>query len=470
MEGLLKKCLIGSHLQPCRFHHYDQSNRLLISRLFQPMNLREDRVIGLEGRSADMTCKSQRLMLQLGLIHPASPGCYHYLPYTVRAMEKLVKVIDEEMQTIGGQKINMPCLSLGDLWKTSNRWDMMGKELFRLKDRHNVEYCLGPTHEEAITDLIASQGKISYKQLPLLMYQITRKFRDEAKPRFGLLRGREFYMKDMYTFDVNEEAAQKTYNTVCSAYSSLFGKLGLEFVKVEADTGSIGGTMSHEFHLPAQIGEDRLLICPGCSFAANLETMKVNETNCLDGTSCPKCSEKMTEAKGIEVGHTFYLGTKYSYIFSASYNNAHNKPVVAEMGCFGLGVSRILAASIEVLSTEDSIRWPRRIAPYQVCIIPPKKSSKEEAAINFAEDLYDTITETLTPLKGEVLLDDRSHLTIGKRFKDADKLGYPYVIVAGKKLLEDPHHFEMWCQNTGETLFLPKEGIIEFLSKTSTVL
>ncbi|XP_006005555.1 probable proline--tRNA ligase, mitochondrial [Latimeria chalumnae] len=460
----LLSSLISSCLHQYRFHqHRGQSRRLLLSRFFQPMKLRDDRVLGMEGRQTELTCKSQRLMIQAGLIHPANPGCYHYLSYVVRAMEKLIRVIDEEMQAIGGQKINMPSLSSADLWRISQRWEIMGKELFRLKDRHNMDYCLGPTHEEAITDLIASQGNLSYRQLPLLVYQITRKFRDEPKPRFGLLRGREFYMKDMYTFDVSEEAAQQTYSTVCDAYCSLFNRLGLRFVKVQADTGSIGGKMSHEFQLPAEVGEDRLSVCSSCSFSANVETLKPGQAD------CPECHGKLTETKGIEVGHAFYLGTKYSYIFNASYYNAQNKPVITEMGCFGLGVSRILAASVEVLSSEDSIRWPSLIAPYQVCIIPPKKGSKEEEATVQAESLYDNLVETVPQLKGEVLLDDRVQLTIGKRLKDATKLGYPYVIVAGRRVLDDPPHFEVHCQNTGEQLFLTKEGIFKFLEKVKIV-
>uniref|UniRef100_UPI00398F1323 probable proline--tRNA ligase, mitochondrial n=1 Tax=Pristiophorus japonicus TaxID=55135 RepID=UPI00398F1323 len=437
-------------------YHHGRSKRLLLSRLFQPMNLREDRMVG-AGRSSELTCKSQRLMLQAGLIQPANTGCFHYLPYTVRVMEKLVRVIDKEMQSIGGQKVNMPSLTSASLWKISERWDLLGKELFRLKDRHNMEYCLSPTHEEAVTELIAMQGNLSYKQLPLMLYQVTRKFRDEPKPRFGLLRGREFYMKDMYTFDVSEQAAMETYNFVSDAYSRIFDRLELQFVKVQADTGSIGGKMSHEFQLPAEIGEDRLLMCCDCHFAANVETMKDAETN------CPQCCGKLIESKGIEVGHTFYLGTKYSSIFGATYSNTENKPIVAEMGCFGLGVTRILAASIEVLSTENNIRWPSLLAPYQVCIIPPKKGSKEELITGLSETLYDHLMDTVPQLRGEVLLDDRSHLTVGKRLKDASHLGYPYIIIAGKRILEDPPVFEVSCQNNGKTLFLTQDSVLDFL-------
>ncbi|KFO58633.1 hypothetical protein N302_09204, partial [Corvus brachyrhynchos] len=294
----------------------------------------------------------------------------------------------------------------------------------------------------------------------LRLYQVTRKFRDEPKPRFGLLRSREFYMKDMYTFDTCEKAARHTYEQVCDAYCSLFTRLGLPFVKVQAATGSIGGTTSHEFQLPADIGEDRLVLCPQGHFAANVETLNGGQT------SCPTCGEKLTETKGIEVGHTFYLGTKYSSVANAVFSSAENKPQLAEMGCYGLGVTRILAASIEVLSTEDSIRWPSLIAPFQLCFIPPKRGSKEEEeGAALLERVYDDLAEALPHLAGDSVLDDRTQLTIGKRLKDANRLGYPYVVVAGKRVCEDPPVFEVWNQNTGEVLYVTKEGVIELLSK-----
>ncbi|NWX37634.1 SYPM protein, partial [Notiomystis cincta] len=408
----------------------------------------------------ELTCRSQRLMLRAGLIQPTSPGCYCYLPPTVRAMEKLIKVMDEEMRAVGGQKVNLPSLCSAELWRASGRWDQMGAELFRLRDRHNHGYCLGPTHEELATQLVASQSGLSYRQLPLRLYQVTRKFRDEPKPRFGLLRSREFYMKDMYTFDSCEEAARLTYEHVCGAYRSLLARLGLPFVRVRAATGSMGGSTSHEFQLPADIGEDRLLLCPRGHFAANAETLGGERT------SCPACGEKLAETKGIEVGHAFYLGTRYSSVANAVFSCADNKPRLAEMGCYGLGVTRILAASIEVLSSEESIRWPRLIAPYQLCFIPPKRGSREEEeGARLLERVHDDVAEALPQLAGDAVLDDRTQLTIGKRLKDAQRLGYPYVVVAGKRVCEDPPVFEVWDQNTGQVLFLTREGVIELLSE-----
>lgn len=294
--------------------------------------------------------------------------------------------------------------------------------------------------------------------------QVTRKFRDEQKPKFGLLRGREFYMKDMYSFDISEEAALHTYQSVCHAYARLLDRLGLKWLQVQADTGNIGGTLSHEFHLPADIGEDRLLMCGSCGFSANVETVEPEQTD------CPKChTGPLTESKGIEVGHTFYLGKKYSQVFNASFTNAENKAAVADMGCFGLGVTRILAASVEVLSSEDSIRWPGLLAPYQVCILPPKKGSKASEAIYLAEELVQSLGNNLPNLKGEVVLDDRTQLTIGKRLKDANRLGYPYVVVLGQKAMEEQPVFEVVCQQSGETVFLTRDGLLDLLSGVETI-
>lgn len=271
-------------------------------------------------------------------------------------------------------------------------------------------------------------------------------------------------MKDMYTFDVSEEAAHQTYETVCHAYTRLFARLGLPCVQVQADTGNIGGKLSHEFQLPADIGEDRLLVCGDCSFSANVETVPANETD------CPKCkSGTLVESKGIEVGHTFYLGKKYSQVFNAIFSNNQNKPSVAEMGCYGLGVTRILAAAVEVMSTEEAIRWPGLLAPYQVCVVPPKKGSKMDKVAVLAEELLHTLEGALPHLRGEVVLDDRTQMTIGKRLKDASRLGYPYVIVVGQGAQEEPPRFEVICQQTEETLFLSKDGLLDLLGRVETV-
>ncbi|XP_075176225.1 LOW QUALITY PROTEIN: putative proline--tRNA ligase, mitochondrial [Anomaloglossus baeobatrachus] len=462
MRRLLRSSL--PHLVAKRAYGNDSSRvrRHLVSTIYQPGTLWKENSSEIQAKSNEPSSKSQRLMFKAGLIRPSSPGCFHYLPHAVRSMEKLIRLIDRAMQEIGGQKIDLATLCSAALWRQSGRWDLVGRELLCLMDRHNQEYCLGPTHEESITSMVAAEGGINYKQLPLLLYQITRKFRDEKRPCFGLLRGREFYMKDMYTFDVTEEAAYMTYNSVCDAYSNIFRTLGLKHVKVQADTGNIGGKMSHEFHLPANIGEDRLMVCGSCHFAANVETLHPDEKN------CPSCKGELAESKGIEIGHTFYLGTKYSQVFNAICHDAQNKPIVAEMGCYGIGVSRLLAASIEVLSTEEEIHWPSLIAPYQICLIPPKKGSKETAASLVAEELYDFI-RTIPHISNEAVLDDRDHLTIGKRVKEAHMMGYPHVIVVGKKALESPPLFEVRNHRTGEVQFLSKDGVLDFIREINVI-
>ncbi|XP_068095117.1 probable proline--tRNA ligase, mitochondrial isoform X2 [Hyperolius riggenbachi] len=452
------------HLVASRTHYNEagRAKRHLISRIYQPGTLLRETSLEMQQKSSEPTSKSQRLMTRAGLIRPSSPGCFHYLPYTVRAMEKLIKVVDGAMQEIGGQKIDMTTLCPAKLWRQSGRWDLVGKELFCLVDRHKQDYCLGPTHEESVTHLVATEGGISHKQLPLLLYQITRKFRDEQRPCFGLLRGREFYMKDMYTFDMTEEAAYQTYNAVCGAYSKLFQTLGLKYVKVQADTGNIGGKMSHEYHLPASVGEDRLMVCGSCEFAANMETLAADEK------SCPSCKGPLQESKGIEIGHTFYLGTKYSQVFNAVCYDSENKATLAEMGCYGIGISRLLPASIEVLSTEEEIHWPGLVAPYQICLITPKKGSRETAALSAAEELYDSIC-AVPRMRDEVVLDDRDHHTIGKRVREAKMMGYPYIVVAGKRALESPAQFEVQNHRTGEVQYLSREGVINFVQEIRVV-
>ncbi|PIK58166.1 putative proline--tRNA ligase, mitochondrial [Apostichopus japonicus] len=399
--------------------------RHCMSRMFNP-----SAVLPSGTRQSDIVCKSQRLMLEAGLIRQSSPGTFHLLPLALKSLEKLTHLIDSEMRNLGGQKIAMPTIGTGTLWKKSDRWNSMGAELFKLKDRHGTEICLSPTHEEAVTDILAAEPNLSHKHLPLKFYQITSKFRDEPRPRYGLLRGREFLMKDMYTFDVSSDGARTTYEAICDAYHRVFGQLGLDAIQAAGDSGAIGGDVSHEFILPASIGEDTIHHCPRCGFAANKETTTSDGSPCQQNLSKPSC--QMVEKTGIELGHAFLLGQKYSKVFGAKFSDTSGTKRNCEMGCYGLGVSRIMAASIEVLSTEEDVRWPVAIAPYQVCIIPPKEGSKEEVR-GLAEDLYDEVCLSLPHLKDDILLDDRKSQTIGRRLKDCRKKGFPFAVIVGKK-------------------------------------
>ncbi|XP_067008229.1 probable proline--tRNA ligase, mitochondrial [Anabrus simplex] len=425
--------------------------RNFISRLFQPQNIvPKDAEV-----KSDITSRSQKLMLDLGIIRSSSPGTFYLLPLGERAFQKLIAIVDEEMMDIGAQKLLLPLLTPGELWKASGRWDTAADELFTLKDRHDKDFVLSPTHEEAVTELLASVTQLSYRQLPVRLYQVTSKFRDEMKPRFGLLRGKEFYMKDLYTFDTSEEKARETYEVVSTTYNSIFKRIGVRYVRVLGCTGVMGGSLSHEFHFPAPIGEDVLLVCEACNYGANKEVFTSNK--------CPQCDyEPLKSANGIEVGHTFLLGTKYSAPLKATFLNSSGKPELLQMGSYGLGISRILGAAVEALSVDNEIRWPLPLAPFTVCIIPPKDGSKESVASAFAEQLYDTLNSIET-FRNDVIIDDRVQMTIGKRLFAARRTGYPFVVVIGKKSVDQVPLFEVHDVITGHRTELTDVGVVQYL-------
>ncbi|XP_017058070.1 probable proline--tRNA ligase, mitochondrial isoform X2 [Drosophila ficusphila] len=275
--------------------------------------------------------------------------------------------------------------------------------------------------------MLATNSPISYRQLPLRLYQIGPKFRDELKTRFGLMRAKEFLMKDMYSFDVSEETARESYSIVSAAYNRLFQQLEVPFVKVNAATGMMGGSLSHEYHYISPVGEDTLLQCRSCGFAGNSEVLEGKPA------SCPSCnSSNLQEVRGVEVAHTFLLGDKYSKPLGATFLNTSGKPQPLVMGCFGIGVTRVIAAALEVLSSEQELRWPRLLAPYDVCLIGPKQGSKEQPA---AEVIENELLLKVGECCGhqELLHDDRKDLTIGKRLLEAKRLGHPLTIVVGAK-------------------------------------
>jgi len=402
-----------------------------ISSLFQPITLAPKNA---EIKKGDSIIKSQKLLNEMGIVRQASPGMYTMLPLGLRSLHKLKNLIASEMNSAGCQQLSFPFLTSAHLWKKTGRMETTGQELLSCTDRHNRQYVLSPTHEEAITELVASLPSLTYRQLPLKLYQISSKFRDEIKPRFGLLRGREFIMKDLYTFDETIEDARKTYESVSLAYDKVFQALGVPYVKVVGATGNIGGTLSHEYHFPSAIGEDELKQCTVCDFGTNIEVSNKD--------TCDVCGSPMKETKGIEVGHTFLLGTKYSKVLNAKFMSKRGSNDVCQMGCYGIGVSRILAASVEVLSTETEIRWPESIAPYSVCVIAPKSGSKEESALASAYYLAHQLNDS-GRFSGDVILDDRSSLTVGKKLLEAKRTGYPYIVVVGKKAILDLPMFEL---------------------------
>ncbi|KUK10535.1 MAG: Proline--tRNA ligase [Clostridia bacterium 41_269] len=519
---------------------------------------------------------SHQLLLKAGMVRKAAAGIYTYLPMGYRVIEKIMKIIREEMNKAGGQELLLPILQPAGIWKESGRWDVYGEEMFRLKDRHGRDFCLGPTHEEIITILVRTEVS-SYKQLPLLLYQIQNKYRDEKRPRFGPIRGREFIMKDLYSFDRDEAGMKRSYEKMYQAYINVFNRCGLKYKIVEADTGAIGGNKSHEFIALADTGEAEIVYCDKCDYAANVEIapckpsppkavknvsfnnkelvhtpglqsieevsqyLKIdpeymiksliyeadgeiicvlirgdrqineiklkNKLGCSnlylaeendfskynivkgyvgplglkdknnikiiadleiplmdyavvganrkdyhyvgvnpqrdidideildirfveEGEPCPNCSGTLHKTRGIEVGQIFQLGDKYSDALNAVFTDENGKAQKILMGCYGIGVSRTMAAAIEQNHDKDGIIWPISIAPFHVVIIPV--SEKDEKMMNAAEKIY----KDLNSLGIEVMLDDRDERA-GVKFKDADLIGYPYRITVGKKTISD---------------------------------
>lgn len=448
-----------SHSDLAHHRRPKSPRRRYVSMLFQNFGQ-------IQPKELSSTCRSHQLMQYNDVLAPCHPGGFHLLPFGQRALEKLICIIDSEMDAVGGQKISMPTLAPAEFWKKSGRWESTGAELFTLKDRHEQEYCLGPTHEELLTSLFASICPVSYQRLPQMLYQTTRKFRDEMSPKYGLLRGREFEMKDMYTFDTDEQSAMQTYEAVCEAYCRIFDRIGVPYVKAQGTTGNIGGSLSHEFHYPARIGEDTLMLCDRCG-------LQINKEMAGDASKEQICTQKGTkcdlmEKTAIEVGHCFYLGTKYSSVFNATYTDHAGEIKTTHMGCFGLGVTRVLQATVEVLSTERKLRWPSVLAPYQVCIIPQMEGFQEELYFHLAEEVSDRLTD-MPHLAGEVVIDDRTQFTIGRRLYEASRLGYPYTLVLGKKALQKPSLIEVHESSTGETTFLSREQIQDLMQTVKTV-
>ena len=545
---------------------------------------------------ADAEVISHKLMVRAGMIRQLAAGIYSILPLGLRVFKKVEAIIREEMNQIGGQEVFLPSIQPAELWQESKRWDFYGKELLRIKDRHDREFCYGPTHEEVITDIVRKEIK-SYRQLPTILYQIQTKFRDEVRPRFGIMRGREFIMKDAYSFHADEADTQKTYAKMAKAYTNIFRRCGLEFKQVQADSGTIGGSFSHEFAVLADSGEDEIGFCEACGYASNIELAEAqqattaipiknleelkeihtpgkktveevssfldlpcehivktillenenglvaglvrgdheinpikmkNMIGCewllpaaektiaeklklpcgyigpvgldipiyadqelatlqnfvtgankadthftgvqvqrdltikkfgdlrriLAGDPCPRCDEGKYQIKrGIEVGHIFILGTKYSEAMKAVYLDSNGKENLMTMGCYGIGVGRTAAASVEQNHDEKGIVWPPSLAPFQVIIIPI--NFKKDDLKNTCESIYNQLLE----MGLEVLLDDRQD-RLGVKLKDADLIGIPMQIIVGPKNLEEGN-VEIKIRNTQVSQLHPYPQVIK---------
>ena len=558
----------------------------------------------LKEEPSDAEVTSHRLLVRAGMIRQVSRGVYDFLPLALRTLRKIEAIVREEMNRAGAQELLMPVTSPAELWRDSGRWEVYGKELLRFQDRHERDFCLAPTHEEVITDLVRRDVR-SYRELPMNLYQIQTKFRDEVRPRFGLMRGREFIMKDAYSFHLDRDDAEREYRNMYDTYRRIFTRCGLEFRAVEADSGAIGGSLSHEFQVLAESGEDALAACRACDYAANVQkaesrlpaaltptlsqgereqggarpetvdtpglktvpevseflkvpperfikTMiyrrpsggllavlvrgdhEVNEIklgNLLDtiaveladedevqqavgappgflgpvnlplevwadhavrgmtdavtganqadahtihvsqerdftparfedlrlvkaGDRCPRCEAGVIEEhRGIEVGHVFYLGRKYSEAMGATILDAEGHERVMEMGCYGIGVTRLMAAAIEQNNDADGIIWPMSIAPFSVELLP--LNYKEDSVRDVTERIYEGLTEA----GHEVLLDDRDERP-GVKFKDADLVGVPLRVTIGAKGLAKGN-VELRWRGQRETIEAPVEEAVE---------
>ena len=541
---------------------------------------------------AEAEVVSHQLLLRAGFMRKSTGGMYSYLPLAWRVLKKIENIVREEMDASGAQEIMMPIMQPAEIWQESGRWGAYGAEMIRVKDRHNREYCLGPTHEEMVTTLVKSDVR-SYRQLPLNLYQIQDKFRDERRPRFGLMRSRDFIMKDGYSFDRDEAGLDVSYKTMYDAYTRIFTRCGLNFRPVEADSGAIGGSGSHEFMVIADSGEAEIVYCSECDYAANVEkaelhvieapaedakemaevetpncktiaevcsflnlpmdksvkavafnsekglvlcfvrgdhevnevkvvnTIGVNEVEMADesllveagtcggymgpvgidpektivivdstvmkmhnfccgankegfhlvnvnpgrdftptyvadirliqeGDPCPHCGGKVAKARGIEVGQVFKLYTKYSQAMKCTFldENGKEKPMV--MGCYGVGVSRTMAAAIEQNNDKDGMIWPVSIAPYEVLVVPV--NTKDEESTAKAEEIYANLCKAGV----ETVIDDRNDRP-GVKFKDADLIGYPLRVVCGPKTIKEGQ-IEVKVRRTGEVVMLPLDS------------
>lgn len=388
---------------------------------------------------AEAQVVSHRLMLRTGMIRQVASGIYNWLPFGLRTLRKAEAIIRHHMDAAGAQEIFMPIVQPRELWEESDRWEKYeNKLLLRIKDRHNNDFCLGPTHEEIITDLFRNNAR-SYRDVPLNLYQIQTKFRDEIRPRFGVLRGREFCMKDAYSFDISREKALTTYQKMFSAYTDIFNAMGLEWRAVNADTGDIGGSHSHEFQVLAETGEDDLLFDPDGDYAVNIEK--------FDPETAPRPRDELIHKRGIEVGHCFYLGNIYAKPMNALITLESGENVPAEMGCYGIGVSRVIAAAIEQNHDEKGIIWPLALAPYQIGLINLKIADTN--CTEQADKLY----EQFTAAGWEVLYDDRD-TSAGQKFTEMDLLGLPWQCIVSPKSLSN-QQAEWKNRKTGHVEHLP---------------
>jgi len=435
---------------------------MYLSKLFIPL---------LKETPSEAKIKSHQLMLRAGMIKQSSTGIYSWLPLGFKIMKKIEKIVRQEQNKIGAQELLMPTIQSAEIWKESGRYDDYGEEMLRIKDRQGKEMLYGPTNEELITEIFRTSVK-SYKSLPQLLYHIQWKFRDELRPRFGVMRCKEFLMKDAYSFDLNDDEAKKSYNKMFFAYLKTFKRLGLTAIPMAADTGPIGGDLSHEFVILAETGESKIYsdkrifdldISKHNSSDSSIDDLrkKYDEFYAVTDDKFKKVDfekkvkkEYQLVTRGIEVGHIFYFGDKYSKPLKCSVDLQNGKKVDVKMGSYGIGVSRLVAAIIEAKFNNNIMRWPESVAPFDVAIIPSLQKNDNSNYLK-AEKIYNLLTKN----KIDVLFDDADeHLSA--KFKKFDLIGVPYQIILGSKSTEDKFEFK---EVNGKTKTISLEEIKDIL-------
>ena len=417
---------------------------MFLSKLFLPIT---------KNLPSDAKIKSHQLMLRAGMIKQSSAGIYSWLPLGLKIMKKIEQVVREEQNKIGAQELLMPTIQSAEIWKESGRYNDYGDEMLRIQDRQGREMLYGPTNEELITDIFRSSVK-SYKSLPQMLYHIQWKFRDEIRPRFGVMRCREFFMKDAYSFDLDDERARESYNKMFFSYLKTFKRLGLEAIPMAADTGPIGGDLSHEFIILAETGESKIytdksifeIDLNNYSFDnSSLEKMLTDYSSVYAVTDDKfkksefdkrVVKENQVITKGIEVGHIFYFGDKYSKPLNCFVDNQDGKKNAVKMGSYGIGVSRLVGAIIEAKYDKEVMKWPKSISPYDVVIIPSISKNDKE---NLSKSLK--IYNELKKQNIDVLLDDVDE-NMSQKFKKHDLIGIPYQIIIGSKSTENKIEFK----------------------------
>ena len=388
---------------------------MYFSKLFVP-TVKED--------PSDAELISHKLMVRSGMIKKTAAGIYSWLPLGLKVLKKVEEIVRRNLNNFDAEEILMPMVQPAELWKESGRYAEYGKELLKFDDRSNRGFVLGPTHEEIICEIFRSHPK-SYKDLPVNLYQIQTKFRDEIRPRFGVMRSREFLMKDAYSFDIDEKGLVKSYGKMKDAYIKIFNEIGLDYRIVKADSGNIGGDVSEEFHILANSGEDLIAVSDNSDYAANVEVLNYDkDPSELEGKQSPDGKGKLKIKRGIEVGHIFQLGQKYSQAMNVRVKDMNGNSIYPFMGCYGIGVSRIVAAAIEQNHDDKGIQWPDKITPFEVNIICLDPENNE--IMKVCSEIYNILKKS----GFDPLLDDRD-IRAGIKFKEHELLGIPYSIIVG---------------------------------------